>query len=123
MMTRYNIYPDFPKEPSAPPQTGGPATPQSCHLNVIQSKQEGLLGLEEMHVKKYSKYSRILDRLVWLNTCLSGLSIASRISSVATLITFIGLPVSIPLDAVFLDGASISIVTAAPPKSQNWWTS
>ena len=45
-MTNYNIYPDLPKEPSAP------LKPQSYRLNVIQSKQQGLLQLEERYAKK-----------------------------------------------------------------------
>ena len=54
-------------------------------------------------MKKYSKYSKILGHLVWLNTYSSGLSIATGISSVTvTLSIFIGLPVSIPLCAVSL---------------------
>ena len=104
-MTNYNIYPDLPKEPSAPPQ------PHFYHLNIIQSKQEGLLRLEERYRKIYSKYSKILDRLVWPNACSSGLSVATGISSVATLSTFISLPVSILLGAVSLAGASVSGVT------------
>ena len=40
----------------------------------------------------------------------SGLSVASGISSVATLSTFIGLPVSIPLGAVSLAGSSVIVV-------------
>ena len=40
-MTSYKLYPDLPKEPSAPLE------PQSYRLNVIQSKQQGLLKLEE----------------------------------------------------------------------------
>ena len=104
-MTNYNIYPDLSKEPSAPPQ------PQSYHLNIIQSKQDGLLRLEERYRKIYSKYSKILDRLVWLNACSSGLRVATGISSVATLSTFIGLPVSILLGAVSLAGARVSGVT------------
>ena len=83
-MMSYNIYPDL-KEPLAPPQPqpGGQVMAQSYCLKIMQSKQQGLLRLEERYVKKYSKYSRILDRLVWLNACSSGLSI------VATLSTFI----------------------------------
>ena len=46
--------------------------------------------------------------MVWLNACSSSLSVASGISSVVTLSTFIGLPVSIPLCAVSLTGASVS---------------
>ena len=106
-MASYNIYPDRPKEPSAPLE------PHSYHLNIIQSKQEGLLKLEERYKKKYSKYSKTLDRLVWLNTCSSSLSMASRILSVATLSTSIGLPVSIPLGVVSLAGVRVSGVATA----------
>ena len=90
-MTNHNIYPDLPKEPLAPLE------PQPFCINIIQSTQQGLLKPEERYAKKYSK---ILGRLVWLNACSSGLSIASGISSVATLSTFIGLLISIPLGAV-----------------------
>ena len=67
-----------------------------------------------MYKKKYSKYSKILDRLAWLNACSSSLRIGSGISSVATLSTFVGLHLSIPLGAASLAGASISGVTTAP---------
>ena len=93
-MTSYNIYPDLPKEPSAPPE------PQSYCLNIIQSKQQGLLKLEEIYAKKYSKYSKILGQLIWLNATSSSLSVAAGISSMVTLSTFIDLPVSIPLGVV-----------------------
>ena len=107
-MTSYNIYPDL-KECSAPPQpTGLLQAPQSYHLNVIQSKQQGLLRLEERYAKKCSKYSKILSRFVWLNACSSGLSVATGISNVVTLSTFSGLLMSIPLDVVYLAGASVS---------------
>ena len=69
-----------------------------------------------MYKKKYKIYTKTLDRLMWLNTCSSSLSIATGISHVATLSTFIGLPVSIPLGAVSLAGASLSGVTMALTK-------
>ena len=53
---------------------------------------------------------------MWLNACSSGLSIATGISSLATLSTFIGLPVSIPLGVVSLAGVSVSGVTTALTK-------
>ena len=53
---------------------------------------------------------------MWLNTCSSNLSIATGISSVATLSTFIGLPLSIPLGAISLARASVSGVTTALTK-------
>ena len=109
-MMSYNIYPDIQKEPTAPLE------PQSYYLNIIQSKREGLLKLEERYKKKYSKYSKILDRLVWLNACSSGLSVATGISSLATRSTVIGLPVSIPLGMVSLAGVSVSGMTTALTK-------
>ena len=48
---------------------------------------------------------------MWLNACSNNLSIASRISSVATLSMFIDLSVSIPLDAVSLAGVSVAGVS------------
>ena len=53
---------------------------------------------------------------MWLNTCSSSISIASEISNVVTLSTFISLPVSIPLGVVTLAGGSISGVTMAITK-------
>ena len=57
-----------------------------------------------------------MDRLVWLNACSSGLSVATGTSSVAILSTFVGLPVNIPLGAVSLAGASVSGVSTALTK-------
>ena len=51
-----------------------------------------------------------------LNACASGLSVASGISSVATLSTFISFPVSIPLGAISLAGVGLSGVTMALTK-------
>ena len=75
-----------------------------------------MLKLEKRYKKKHRKYTKALGRLTWLNACSSGLSVATGISSVATLSTFIGLPVSIPLGAVSLAGAGISRVATALTK-------
>ena len=58
-----------------------------------------------MFKKKYKKYNRILNRLTWLNTCSSGISVATGISSVTTFATFIGNPVSATLGAASMTGA------------------
>ena len=49
-----------------------------------------------------------MNRLTWLNACSSGISIATGISSVATFVTFVGLPVSAALGEVFMTGAIAS---------------
>ena len=105
-MTSYNIYPDL-KKPMAPLE------PQSYQVSIIQSKQERLLKLCERYVKKYSKYTKILGRLVWLNACSSSLTMPIRILSVPTLSTVISLPVSTPLGAVSLARVSVSGVAMA----------
>ena len=104
----YNIYSTVPLAPED--------SQVAYDLNVIQSKQQGLFKLEERYKKKYKKYTKILDRLTWLNACSSSLSMASGISSVATLSTFISLSVSIPLGAISLTGASISGVATVLTK-------
>ena len=105
-MTDYKLYPNPPWDhaegPSAPPENPqtplGPRAAQvTYHLNVIQAKRQGLLAKEKMFKKKHKKYTKILNRLVWLNTCSSGISIA-------TFATFVRLPVSILLCAASLTG-------------------
>ena len=99
-MTSYNTYPNLPS--SAPL----PEAPQVVyHLNVVQAKRRGLINKEQMFKKKYGKYTKILNRLMWLNACSRGISIATGISSVATFATFISLPVSMALGVASLTGA------------------
>ena len=72
-----------------------------------------------MFKKKYEKYTKILNRLTWLNACSSSLSLATGISSVATFATFIGAPVSISLGAASLTGAIASgIISVLTKKYQ-----
>ena len=98
-MTEYKLYPDLPSAPpDAPLQIG-------YHLNVAQAKRWGLIDKEVMFKKKYKNYNRILNRLMWLNACLSAISIATGISSVAIFATFIGIPVSAVLGAASMTGA------------------
>ena len=94
----FNTYPIFPSSPAeVPPQV-------PYHLSVIKAKRRGLIDKEAMFKKKYKKYNRILNRLTWLNACSSGIGTATGISSVETLATFIG----IPLSAASMTGAIAS---------------
>ena len=100
-MTEHKLHQNL---PSAPPEN-----PQVAYLlSIIQVKQRGLKNKEQMFKQKYEKYTKILNRLTWLNACSSGISIATGISSVATFATFIGLPVSAALGAASLTGAIAS---------------
>ena len=112
-MTSYNTYPILPSAPvEAPPQV-------PYHLSIIKAKRRGLIDKEAMLKKKYRKYDKILNRLTWLNTCSSGISIATGISSSATFATFIGLPVSILSSAASLTGAIASgIISVLTKKYQ-----
>ena len=56
---------------------------------------------------------------MWLNTCSSGISVGTGISSVATFATFIGLPVSISLGVASLTGViDYGIISALTKKYQ-----
>ena len=80
---------------------------------------QGLKNKEQMFKQKYEKYTKILNRLTWLNACSSGISIATGISSVATFATFIRLPVSVALRAASLTGAIASgIISTLTKKYQ-----
>ena len=112
-MTEYKLCPNLP--PSVPPEN-----PQvTYHLSVIRAKMQGLKNKEKMFKQKYEKYTKILNRLTWLNACSSGISVATGISSVATFATFVGLPVSISLGAASLTGAIASgIISTLDKKYQ-----
>ena len=112
-MTDYKLYSNLP--PSAPPEN-----PQvAYHLSVIQTKQRALMAKEQMFKQKYEKYNKILNRLMWLNACSSGISVATRISSVATFATFVGIPVSISLSAASMTGVIASgIISVLAKKYQ-----
>ena len=112
-MTDYKLYPNLPSAPPENPQV-------AYHLSVIQAKQRGLKNKEQMFKQKYEKYAKILNRLTWLNACSSGISIATGISSVATFVTFVELPVSVALGAASLTGVIDSgIISTLTKKDQN----
>ena len=112
-MTDYKLYPNLP--PTVPPEN-----PQvAYHLSVIQAKMQGLKNKEQIFKHKYEKYTKILNRFTWLNACSSGISVATRISSVATFATFVGLPVSVALGEASLTGAIASgIISTLTKKYQ-----
>ena len=112
-MTSYNIYPPIPSAlPDVPPQVG-------YHVNVVQANRRGLKAKEAIFKKKYEKYTKILNRLTWLNACSSGISIATGISCVATFATFIGIPVSTALGAASMTGVIASgIISVLTKKYQ-----
>ena len=108
-MTNYKLYPNLPSAPPENPQV-------AYHLSIIQAKRQGLKNKEQMFKQKYEKYTKILNRLMWLNACSSRISIATGISSVATFATFVGLPVSAALGAASLTGAIASEIISVLAK-------
>ena len=103
-MTDYKLYPNLTSVPPENPQV-------AYHLSVIQAKMQRLKNKEQMFKQKYEKYTKILNRLTWLNACSSGISIATGISNVATFATFVGIPVSMALGVAFMTGAIASGIT------------
>ena len=119
-MTDFKLYPSLPLAPPEAIRPRSAENPQvAYHLSVIQAKMQGLKNKEQMFKQKYEKYNKILNRLTWLNACSSGISIATGISSVATLATFIGIPVSAALGAASLTGVIASgIISTLTKKYQ-----
>ena len=121
-MTEYKLYPNLPSAlPDVPPPQNGapPGSQVGYHLNMVQAKRLGLINKKLMFKKKYKKYNRILNRLMWLNACSSGISIATGISSVVTFATFIRIPVSAALGVASMTGAvSSGIISVLTKKYQ-----
>ena len=109
-MTDYKLYLSLPSAPPENPQV-------AYHFSVIQAKQRGLKNKEQMFKQKYEKYNKILNRLTWLNSCSSRISLATGISSVATFATFVGLPVSVVLGAASMTGVIASGIISTLTKN------
>ena len=109
-MTDYKLCPNLESAPPENPQVG-------YHLSIIQAKMQGLKNKEQMFKQKYEKYTKILNRLTWLNACSSGISIATGISSVATFARFVGLLVSVALGAASMTGAIASGIISVLAKN------
>ena len=78
-----------------------------------------MIAKEKIFKKKFKKYNRILNRLMWLNACSSGIIIATGISNVATFATFIRISVSIALGAASMTGVVVSgIISVLTKKHQ-----
>ena len=111
-MTEYKLYPNLSSAPPENPQV-------AYHLTVIRDKMQGLKNKEQMFKQKYEKYTKILNRLMWLNACSSRISVATGISSVATFVTFVGIPVSAALGVASMTGAIASgIISTLTEKYQ-----
>ena len=59
-MTDYKLYPNLLSAPPENPQV-------AYHLSIIQAKMQGLKNKEQMFKQKYEKYTKIFNRLTWLN--------------------------------------------------------
>ena len=57
-----------------------------------------------------------MNRLTWLNACSSRIIVATGISSVATVVTFIGIPVSAALGAASMTGVIASEIISVLTK-------
>ena len=70
-MTDYKLYPCLPWGPETPGPEGPSAPPENpkvvYHMNIVQAKQRGWKNKEQMFKQKYEKYTKILNRLMWLN--------------------------------------------------------
>ena len=109
---RDKLYPNLPSAPPENPQV-------AYHLSIIQVKMQGLKNKEQTFKQNYEKYTKILNRLTWLNACSSRISVATGISSVATFATFVGLPVSVALGAASMTGVITSgIISTLTKKYQ-----
>ena len=104
------MYPTLPTEPLLL------LDPQSCHINVVQGKQQELLGLEKRYKKKHEICFKTLDRLTWPNACSSSLGITSGILGVVTFSTLTSLSVFILLGDISLAGVSSSGLAMALTK-------
>ena len=97
-MNNYKIYPTIPSAPNA----------DEYNVNVLNCELQELVKLKEKYSEKYKKYNKILNQLMLLNTGSTAITVSSGIGTIATVITVIGIPVSVGLGGLSLFGSILN---------------
>ena len=92
----------YPKLPTAPEDS---SYQEKYHINTVRSEFGELLILKNKLDIKHARYSKAMNRSIYINAGSNVVSVASGIGSAASAVSLAGLPISVPLAGVALGGA------------------
>ena len=93
----YNIMPEnlYPKLPTAPSMSQ-----ESFNIEMVRKYYQDISNLKEKYNEKHRKYENAYNRLLHASTGASTIALVSGVSTIGTLVTTVGLPISASLGVV-----------------------
>ena len=87
----YNIMPEnlYPQLPTAPLMNQ-----ESFNIEVVRRYYQDIANLKERYAEKQQKYKNAYDRLLHASTGASSVALVSGVSTIGTLVTIVGFPIS-----------------------------
>ena len=87
-----NLYPQLPTAPSM--------SQESFNIKMVRKYYQDIVNLKEKYAEKQRKYKNAYNRLLHASTGASSVALASGVSTIGTLVTVIGIPISASLAIV-----------------------
>ena len=94
-----NLYPQL--------LTAPPISQESFNIEMVRKYYQGIANLKEQYTEKQRKYKNAYNRLLHASTGASFVALVSGVSTIGTLVTIVGFPISASL-------AIVSIVSTIP---------
>ena len=87
-----NLYPQLPTAP--------PMSQENFNIDMVKKYYQDITNLKEKYTEKQWKYKNAYNRLLHASTGASSVALASGISTIATSVTIVGIPISASLGVV-----------------------
>ena len=85
----------YPKLPTAPP-----INQESFNIEMVKKYYQDIENLKEKYTEKQRKYKNAYNRLLHASTGASTVGVVSGVSTIGTVFTVVGLPISVSLGVV-----------------------
>ena len=87
-----NLYPQLPTPPSM--------SQESFNIEMVRKYYQDIANLKEKYNEKQQKYKNAYNRLLHASAGASSVGVVSRVSTIGTAFTVVGLPISVSLGVV-----------------------
>ena len=87
-----NLYPQLPTAP--------PISQESLNIEMVRKYYQDIANIKEKHTEKQRKYKNAYNRLLHASTSASSVALVSGASTIGTLVTIVGFPISASLAIV-----------------------
>ena len=87
-----NLYPQLPTAP--------PMNQESFNIEMVRKYYQDIVNIKEKYTEKQGKYKNAYNRLLHASMGASSVALVSGVSTIGTLVTIVGFPISASLAIV-----------------------